>query len=112
MASQDEQRRQFTRVDISCPVSMISDAGRHLAKGKTLNAGDGGLLLSVPVEMADKMTGAIDLHMCVPRSTDNTFMFEDFTCRANVIRRHPLADDSHTGIVVQFTQPIDLGLEV
>ena len=51
------------------------------------------------------------ISFAVPRSTANTYMLEDFSAQARVLRHQPLRNADLAGVAVQFVQPIDLGLE-
>jgi hypothetical protein len=50
--------------------------------------------------------------LAVPRSTPNTYMLEEVSCEATVVRHQPLEDNSVVGVAIRFQPPQDLGLEV
>ena len=112
MADERQERRRHNRLKLECPVSFFTRNGQAAAKGKSLDISDGGTFVSLPAKHADRLKGRVNLTFSIPRSTENTYMLEDFACQADVLRRQPLVDKSLAGVAVAFTRPMDLGLEV
>ena len=112
MTDQRQQRRQHNRVKVESPVTFFTRSGEVAAKGKSVDLSDGGIFVSVPVEEAGKIRGTVNLTFSIPRSTENTYMLEDFACQADVLRQQPLVDKNLAGVAIAFTNPMDLGLEV
>ncbi len=112
MTDQPQQRRQHNRVKVECPVTFFTRSGEVAAKGKSVNLSNGGILVSIPVEEAGKIRGTVNLTFSVPRSTENTYMLEDFACQADILRRQALVGENSTGVAVAFTRPLNLDLEV
>ena len=112
MSAQRQERRRHKRLKLACPVSFLTRGGRLLAKGKSVDLSDGGTFVSVSPAQAKKLNGRVTLTLSVPRSTENTFMLEDFACRAEVVRRQSGSGKRAAGIAIAFTRPLDLALEV
>lgn len=112
MASERQERRRHSRLKAACPVSVFTRSGELVAKGRSLDISDGGAYVSVPAEAIDRIKGRVNLTFAVPRSTENTYMMEDFACQADILRQQPLVDKNLAGVAIAFTDPIDLGLEV
>lgn len=112
MTSERQEQRQHSRLKVECPVSFFTRSGELVAKGKSLDMSDGGTYVSVPAKAVDRIKGRVNLTFSIPRSTENTYMLEDFACQADVIRQKPLADKKLAGVAIAFTSPMDLSLEV
>ena len=112
MASERQERRQHSRLKAGCPVSVFTRSGELVAKGRSLDISDGGAYVSVPAEAIDRIQGRVNLTFSIPRSTENTYMLEDFACQADVLRSQPLVDDNLAGVAMAFAHPIHLILEV
>ncbi|MCE5276668.1 MAG: PilZ domain-containing protein [Planctomycetaceae bacterium] len=112
MTQQAKERRQFTRVAISCPVTIFSRAGTMLGSGRSVDLSDGGTYVAVAAEVAQSLDGAVNLAFSVPRSTQNTFMLEEFACHAKLIRCQDGGSDDRAGVALQFARPLNLGLRV
>ncbi|MBL7133910.1 MAG: PilZ domain-containing protein [Phycisphaerae bacterium] len=112
MADERRERRRYNRLMLECPISFFTRSGQVAAKGKSLDISDGGTFVSVPVEQVHQLQGKVNLTFSIPRSTENTYMLEDFACQAHILRRQPLVDESFAGVALAFTSPMDLGLEV
>ena len=95
-----------------CPVSVFTRSGEFVAKGRSLDISDGGAYVSVPAEAIDRIQGRVNLTFSIPRSTENTYMLEDFACQADILRQQPLVDESLAGVAIAFTTPMNLGLKV
>jgi len=106
------ERRENPRTDLSCPVSLYNRAGELIARAKTVNVSDGGMLVSIPVSALPKLEDRANVALSVPRSTPTTYMLEDFACAARVVRHQPMVDDAFAGVALAFDEPQDLCLEV
>ena len=75
---------------------------------------DGGALLQAPADQELAPGEPVKLLLRVPRSTPNTYMLEDFSSGANVVRRQPAADAAGPGqyLAVRFSEPLSLELAV
>ncbi len=112
MANQASERRRHKRHDISCPVTIHNPGGEMLFQAKTTNISDGGIFIAVPINSLQKLGRKINVSLRLPRSTPNTFMFEDFACHASVVRHEPLTDHEQAGIAMAFAKPLDLQISV
>ena len=112
MAGVGAERRTSIRMDIPCPWVMRDSAGQTIAKGKSLNVGDGGMFLPMRVEHLPPRDSRVTISFAVPRTTPNTYMLEDFSAQATVLRHQPLVKSDLAGVAVKFVQPVSLGLEL
>ncbi len=112
MSWRHRERRLHTRVELSCPLEVTDTGGRELFRIRTMNLSDGGLYLETPVSNLPEegVPDEVRLRLSIPRSTPNTFMLEDFTAAARILRSAPLAQGDAAGIAMQFTQPLTLNL--
>lgn len=111
MANKKPERRRSKRLALSCPVKVISEGGKVVAQTKALNISDGGVFLSLPIEALPGCGCTVKLDLSVPRFTPNTYMLEDVTCQAKVLRHQPLVDETLAGAALQFDPPVNLALE-
>lgn len=111
MANTHRERRQCKRYALSCPVRLAAN-GQPLATSRATNVSDGGLYVVVPIAHLPRGQAKLAVTLSLPRSTPNTFMFEDVQAEAEIIRQQPMKDDSMAGMALRFTQPLDLGIEV
>jgi len=111
MAGSQQERRKTIRLDVKCPCVVRDHLGATLGKGRCLNIGNGGMFLPLPVDALPTRDSTVTISFAVPRSTANTYMLEDFSAQARVLRHQPLRNADLAGVAVQFVQPIDLGLE-
>ena len=112
MAVQGQEQRRHKRLKLGCPVSFFTRGGKVVTKGKSLDISDGGTFVSVPIETIDQLQGRLNVTFSVPRSTENTYMLEDFACQADILRQQPLVDENLAGVAMAFANPIHLALEV
>lgn len=114
MAQQTRERRAHRRLVLTCPVVVSDEGGRELLRTRTLNVSDGGALLQAPADQELAPGEPVKLLLRVPRSTPNTYMLEDFSSGANVVRRQAAADAAGPGqyVAVRFAEPLGLELEV
>lgn len=104
-----DERRDHPRCRLTCPIVITDSRGKELMQTQTLNISDGGLLLE-PGGKAIGLDEAVHLNLRIPRTTDNTFMYEDFFSGALVVR-HQSAGGGRS-LAMAFTQPLQLELEV
>ena len=112
MAEPHYERRKHKRHALECPIRMTDVAGKLLAAGRGINVSDGGMLFPVPHEARPQRGARIHLDFSVPRSTPNTFLMEEFTCKAFVVRGEPSNADGPVHVAVEFERPLDLEIEV
>lgn len=112
MSAPRMERRRHERSELPCTIRLLDGSGGVLAKTKTLNIADGGALLAVPSATAPAPGQALSVEFTVPRSTPNTYMLEQFSCRGEVVRHQQVADGALCGVAVKFAAPMGLFLEV
>jgi hypothetical protein len=112
MAFRKQERRIHRRWELTCPVTVLNDAGKVLFKTRAVNISDGGAYCTVGVDdlPANSLPPKLGIRFSVPRSTRNSFMFEEFQSEARVIRTEPLVDAAQAGMAIQFLQPVSLDL--
>ena len=76
------------------------------------NISDGGAYLVVPTDALLSRGCEVDISFSVPRTTPNTYMLEDFACKAKVVRHQRLTEGDRRGMALQFDKPKQLVLEV
>ena len=106
------ERRKHKRHPLECPVRMTDATGNLLASARGINISDGGMLFPAPSEALPERGSRIHLDFSVPRATPNTFLMEEFTCKAFVIREEPSDGDGPVRVAVEFERPLDLEIEV
>ena len=106
------ERRQYERFGIPCPSKVTLGAGKELPGCHAVNVSDGGILLEVPPEALPDRDSIVKLTFSVPRSTPNTYMLEDFTTTAKVIRHQVSAENGRAGVALQFSYPLQLAINV
>ena len=111
MPEPSEERRRHKRHDLSCPAGVSDGSGHKPASGKTLNISDGGLLVPLAAEDAPQPGAAVRVRFSVPRQTPNTFMLEDFSAAASVVRLADGGDGEQIQIALRFDKPLELGLD-
>ncbi len=112
MTKAKRERRAHKRYPISCPVVITDREGNELFQTKTLNISNGGALMSVPIERTIPLGRSVRLLLRLPRSTPNTFMYEEVSSDAQVVRHQPMVDFSQAAAAVKFSKPLNLSLEV
>ncbi len=105
-----KERRAHKRFAVPCHAVVTDPAGRELLRAQTANISDGGALLSAPRGELIPVGRSVRLVMRLPRSTENTYMLEEVSSPASVVRH----DRAATGeaLAVRFLRPLSLGLEV
>ncbi len=111
MTTSPRERRACGRFDLACPVIVTDSAGNELLKTKTLNLSDGGALLTVPIEQTIPLGQYVRMDVRLPRSTKNTFMFENISAEASILRHEPMIEHSSIATALTFTKPLKLQLE-
>ena len=111
MGKKKAERRRHKRQDLACPVTLKVEPDQTPARGKTANISDGGALLPVPDGPPPPVGATVSVKLGIPRTTLNTYMLEEFTCRALVLR-HQAVDGGPFALALQFLHPLDLMLEV
>ena len=109
MTPSREERRAHVRLNLTCPIVVIDSEGRELVRTQTLNISNGGLLLA-PAEKPIDRGQSVQVNLRVPRSTENTFMFEDVSTVAKVLRHQRI--NGGDAPAMAFVQPVELDLEV
>jgi len=112
MTGTDNERRRYKRQNLPCPTVVELSDGLALGSTRTINISDGGVLITLPADALPDPGTEVKVTFSVPRTTPNTYMLEQFSCGARVVRLAPVPDGGHTGVGLQFDQPMDLMLEV
>ncbi|MFW6155061.1 MAG: PilZ domain-containing protein [Planctomycetota bacterium] len=112
MSWRHRERRLHTRVELSCPLAVADSRGCELFRIRTTNISNGGVYLETPVSNLPEEGIPDDIHLrlSIPRSTSNTFMLEDFTTAARILRSEPLTQGDGAGMAIQFARPLALHL--
>ena len=108
MTRPPNERRAHKRLELACPVVVTDGAGNELVRARTLNVSDGGSLLA-PASKGAKPGQAVRVELRLPRSTENTFMYEQFRAGARVVRRQ--GAEGGQAVAVAFDRPLALELE-
>ncbi len=112
MTPSERNRRANKRFDLACPVVVTDSAGVEVFRTRTMNISDGGMLLTAPISQTVPLGESVSAEIRLPRSTKNTFMFEDVCSEARVVRHQPMIDHDQSATAFQFAEPLKLGLEV
>jgi c-di-GMP-binding flagellar brake protein YcgR len=114
MTRKDDERRKYKRFAADSLVA-VEFGDSTTAKARLINVSDGGAYLSLAGGDARPAVGAkVAISFKLPRSTPNTFMFEDVQAHGRVVRAKATKDgDSQPGgLGLQFIKPLDLQIEV
>jgi c-di-GMP-binding flagellar brake protein YcgR len=112
MARRDVERRRHKRFPLPCPARIIAGGSRE-ARGKTVNVSDGGMFVAIPISSPlPACYEAVDVVFSLPRSTPNTYMLEEVSSTARVLRHQALKNDRLAGLALQFAKPLNLAVEV
>jgi hypothetical protein len=100
------EKRMHQRFELSCPIVITDSKGKKLLRTQTLNISDGGAMVADrgSFDVGDSLMAQLK----IPRSTVNTFLMEDVSARARIIRHETIA--AHNGMAVAFIEPLDLNL--
>ena len=90
----------------------MSAEGAEATRGRVRNISDGGVLVALPQRPLPACGSQVDVNLRVPRATANTYMLEEFTCRAQVVRHQGREGSPAAMVALAFTQPVKLALEV
>ena len=112
MAEMSYERRKHKRHDLACPVRFAGDEAEAPARIKGINISDGGILFPLPGQAAPDVGAQVQVDFSVPRSTPNTFLMEEFSSKAIVVRTEPGGGRRPVRVALRFEQPMDLGIEV
>jgi len=112
MVRNTPERRSSTRYALACPVRIRTRDGKVLAETRAQNISDGGMFVSLPADRLPECKGSVDLDVSVPRFTPNTYMLEQFSCHAQVVRHQSEGNGHVTGAGLQFEPDLNLRLEV
>jgi len=105
------ERRKHKRQELACPMAMSDRAGQCVARGRTANISDGGALVPIVSGDTPGEGQVVEVRFSVPRSTPNTFLYEEFTSPARVVRRKRRSRSRPACIAIQFHKPLELDLE-
>ena len=111
MKGSKSERRKHTRVAIPCLIKLVNLDGRTFQDANAENISDGGAFLTVPVDALPPFDTELEVAFSLPRSTPNTYMLEDFVCKARVVRHQPMAESNRAGLALQFNKKQRLMLE-
>ncbi len=111
MAAIRTERRTHQRAAVPCVITLEDSEGNVLHRTKAHNLSDGGVFLAMPIDVLPHFGAELNLSFSVPRTTSNTYMLEQFNCKARIVRHQPLVDCDTAGMGLQFTKPQDLMLE-
>jgi c-di-GMP-binding flagellar brake protein YcgR len=105
-------RRRHKRHRVACAAAIQRSTVAEPVKSKTIDVSDGGAMLAIPVKVVPRLSERVRVVLALPRSTPNTYMVEEISMDALVIRHQPMEADDVVGVALQFQVPKDLGLEV
>ena len=108
-----QERRAHRRYDLACPIAILDGNPEALFRGRCENVSDGGVYLTVrAAELADDpLPARMTIKLSVPRSTPNSFMYEEVAAEATLIRQFPCDDGRRSGLALRFVRPVVLDLE-
>ena len=108
-----DERRKFTRYAELCPLVVQDTRKRQLTCSRTSNICDGGLYTIIDKRAGVELHQKLQLELKVARRTRNTFMFEPFVRRGQVVRLEGLgpAGEGLVGLAVKFAKPVELNLD-
>jgi len=105
------ERRRHKRIALACPVKLIDQDGQIIAETKARDISDGGIFIPVTPQKLPECGGMIRLNLSVPRFTTNTYMLEDFSCRARVVRCQAGGESDTQGTALEFDTQMDFSLD-
>ncbi|MGB2823308.1 MAG: PilZ domain-containing protein [Phycisphaerae bacterium] len=112
MAKVSYERRRHKRYEVACPVSLAGDEADAPARSKGINISDGGMLFPLHGKGVPGVGARVHVDFSIPRSTPNTFLMEEFSSKAIVVRAEPAGGRRPARVALRFEQPMDLGIEV
>ncbi len=112
MSQSHPERRAHKRYELRCPVTVTYQQPHQPLQAWTVNLSDGGALMSLPAGAELRPGQALRLGLRVPRTTPNTYMLEEFSSPAYVVRRQAGEDPAGGAVAVRFMPALELELEV
>ncbi len=113
MAKREVERRCHKRFPLPCVARISTEGGGRDLRAKAVNISDGGMYLTVPlISPPPKRDEAVEVVFSLPRSTPNTRMLEEVRSTGRILRHQPLKNNRQARVALQFTQPLDLAVEV
>jgi hypothetical protein len=84
-----------------------------MLKSRCENVSNGGVYLTFgPDDLGEgPLPAKLSLKLSVPRTTQNSFMYESIDCDATVIRHLPCEEGRRLGLALRFVKPVVLDLE-
>ncbi len=87
-----------------CPVALQAEDGLALVKARTENVSEGGAYLIIargdlPVAVLPEQ---VDVTLAIPRTTPNTYLLEQFTAHASIIRTDKDSGTGSAGVALRF----------
>jgi hypothetical protein len=112
MAAARQERRVHRRYDLACPITILNGSASPL-ESRSENISDGGLYLTLrAADLADDpLPPKLAIKLMVPRSTPNSFMYEDVSAEVTIVRQSPCDDGRRAGLALRFVRPVVLDLE-
>ena len=107
-----EERRKHERHELPCPGRLNADGPSDPIEFVATDLSDGGVRLPVPAGEAPACGTRVRVDFSIPRSTPSTFMFEETSSRAVVVRHEPASRADVRAVALRFDPEMDLGLEV
>ncbi len=118
MAANKLERRVHKRHQLACQAALINGkcvGGKEavVLKCRSENISNGGVYLTcLPADLPpEPLPTMLSVKISLPRSTPNSFMYEEISTDAAIIRQSP-AIDGRSGVALRFTKPLPLDLEV
>jgi c-di-GMP-binding flagellar brake protein YcgR len=106
------ERRKHKRHKLGCAVALQMRSAAEAVKSKVMDVSDGGALLTIPIKSVPRLSERVKVVLALPRSTANTYMVEEVSCDARVVRHQPMEANDVVGVALEFSPPQNLGLEV
>ena len=106
------ERRRHKRHELKCPIKLRGRDGQVLLQAHTANVSDGGAFFVTGLDDLPPVGAVAPVEFALPRTTPNTRMLEDVSCNGRVVRHQMPVDGRLAGMGIQFTEPLDLMIEV
>jgi hypothetical protein len=113
MALKEDERREYKRFAASS-LAAVNFGDSAAVEARTVNLSDGGVFLSLACDAKASAGAKVTVSFKLPRSTPNTFMLEDVSSQARIVRAQAANDaiSRSAGLALQFLKPLDLQIEV
>ena len=113
MARKEDERRRYKRFAAG-GLAAVDFGDSAVVEARTVNVSDGGVFLSLACDVKASVGAKVTINFKLPRSTPNTFMLEDVSALARVVRAKAVKDDAGRpgGLALEFLKPLDLQIEV